>query len=277
MQFKTLADISVKDVANAFNKAFEDYAIKMHRTEEQMAQKIRAEHIDLSMSVGAFEGDQLVGFILFGLDIVNGERTMWDGGTGVHPDYRGQRLTQKMFEYILPRIKKANVKRILLEVLESNHSAYRIYENLGFKKTRMLHAYDGTITKLQQPKYDVTILNSFDIDALLNFSDWQPAWQQMNNRVLGWGDDITTIGVKDDDEIIAYTHYNPTTKRVFQFGVHKAYRRKGLGTALLSYICNHISPISIVNVDEHSTDAIAFLKTLGIAHFLDQYEMEMTL
>lgn len=277
MHFDTLNTVPISTVAAAFNKAFEDYAINMHRTDEQMAEKIHAESIDLSVSVGAFEGDDLVGFILFGLDTVRGALTMWDGGTGVVAEYRGQRLTQKMFEYMLPHIKEAGVKRILLEVLESNHSAYRIYENLGFRKTRVLHAYEGSVTTPQIPQHNISILDSFDIDALLSLGNWQPAWQQMNNRVKGWGNAITTIGIKQDDEVVAYAHYNPTTKRVFQFGVQEQHRRKGMGTALFNYICNHASPISIVNVDEQSTDAIAFLEAIGIAHYINQYEMEMML
>lgn len=274
MQFHTLENTTIKEVAEAFGKAFEGYAVSMQLSEEQMTGKIKAENIDLSMSVGAFDSGQLCGFILFGLDMVNGVKTMWDGGTGVLPEYRGQKLTQRMFEHILPAIKKNDVKRILLEVLEGNESAQRIYESLGFRTTRKLLVYNGSPKVVQPLKHNIEILTPYNPEELPAIGDWQPAWQQMNDRVAGWGDAITTIGIRDNEQMVAYAHFDASRKRVFQFGVAAQYRHTGMGTALFNYMAERCSPLSVVNVDEQLKDATSFLEGIGMEYFKSQYEME---
>ena len=279
MQFKTLGQTDFENIVEAFNDAFADYEIQLQRTKEELLQKIRVEDIDLSLSAGAFDGDTLVGFIFFGIDDhVNGIKTAWDGGTGVIPAYRGHKLTQRMFEFIQPALKQAGVKKILLEVLENNTGAYKIYESLGFRETRKLNAYKGILNGLSSVKYNVEILHPFDIDVLLNFGDFQPPWQQMNKRVNNWGDVISSIGIKHNNDIVAYARYNTTTKRVLQFAVSGKYRRKGMATALFHHIAgDNSTPVTVINVDNGSSETNAFLKTIGLNYFISQYEMEMIL
>ncbi len=277
MHIQSLDKTSTKAITEVFNKSFEDYKVPMHRTEAQMQEKIKAEYIDLSASVGTFDNEALVGFILFGVDTVDGRKTMWDGGTGVLKEYRGKSLTKQMFQVALEHAEKQNIKRILLEVLESNTTTYNIYESLGFKKVRLLHAYHGLPETNAEVKHQVEVIEHYDPTELSALCTWQPAWQQMDNRVKGWGDVITTIAIKDNEKVVAYTHYNNQTKRVFQFAVDNNHRRKGLGTALFNYISDNDTELSIVNIDERSTDALAFLEAIGIKHFISQYEMELTL
>lgn len=277
MHIQSLDKTSTKAITEVFNKSFEDYKVPMHRTEAQMQEKIKAEYIDLSASVGAFDNETLVGFILFGVDTVDGKKTMWDGGTGVLKEYRGKSLTKQMFQVALEHAEKQNIKRILLEVLESNTTAYNIYESLGFKKVRLLHAYHGLPDTNAEVKYHVEVMKDYNPKELSALCTWQPAWQQMDNRVTGWGDAITTIAIKDNEKVVAYAHYNTETKRVFQFAVDNNHRRKGFGSALINYISDNDTELSIVNIDERSTDALAFLEAIGIKHFISQYEMELTL
>lgn len=274
MHFKTLEHTPIKTISEVFSEAFEDYSVSMQLSEIDMTRKIKAESINLKLSVGAFDDDQLVGFILFGVDTVNGVNTMWDGGTAVLKKYRGQRATQQMFYYILPIVQKNEVKRILLEVLEGNKPAYRIYQNLGFKITRKLLAYKGTPVNKSQSKYEIDVIDVYNADELLNMGAWEPAWQQMNERVAGWDDAITTLAIIIDKRICAYAQIDISRKRIFQFAVEKERRRQGLGTALFACMKELCSSLSVVNVDERSHDAIAFLEAIGMKHFISQYEME---
>lgn len=273
MHFNTLDKVSISTLCSVFNTAFADYAIPFQLTADSLSAKINAEHIDLSLSVGAFDNDHLAGFILFGIDDVNGVRTAWDGGTGVIPECRGQKLTQRMFEYARPLLQQAGVKKVLLEVLETNTTAYNIYEQIRFKKTRMLHAYQGQPSIKKNKAYAIEVVSTYDADHLLNMGNWQPAWQQMNNRVKGWSNDITTIVIQDKSKICAYAHYSPKRGRVFQFAVDSAHRRQGMATAIFDYMYDSYTPLSIVNVDEVSSDAVAFIKAIGIEFYMSQYEM----
>lgn len=271
----TLKDVSIPQLTNAFNSAFEGYAVPMRMSEDQLIQKIHAECIDLSLSAGAFDNNEIVGFILIGIDTVDGVKTAWEGGTGVLKGYRGKRLSVQIFEYIFPVLKASGVKRIQIEMLETNEPMYRIHSGLGFNVTRKLHAYKGIPSGKPNPNHRVEILTDPDIESLKMMDDWQPAWQQMNKRVAGWGDKITTIGIKDNDNIVAYAHYDAERNRVFQFAVDNQYRRRGMGTAMFQYMSKGTESLSVINVSQHSQDARAFLDATGLQNFINQYEMSM--
>lgn len=276
MQFITLAQTDIATISDTFNHAFADYEIPLQFTPETLQQKIYAEDIDLSVSLGAFDNGILVGFIFFAIDTVDNIITAWDGGTGVIPTYRGQQLTQKMFAAILPTLQNKGVKRVLLEVLENNAGAKKIYEKIGFETIRTLHAYKGTIAKTP-PKYIIEILHNPDFESLSKLGDWQPAWQQMNKRVQNLGDMVATICIKDENNnIVACAHYNKNTKRVYQFATAKANRRKGMATALFNYIAHdNLTPVSIINTDADSANSNAFMKAIGLNLFISQYEMRV--
>lgn len=276
MYFGTLNQTTVENLADTFNEAFADYALPMQFSPDALNNKIRVEDIDLSLSVAAFDNDRPVGFILFGIDTVDGQLCAWDGGTGVIPGYRGLRLTHRMFEHILPILKEHGAKKILLEVLKSNEQAHSIYQRIGFNITRELHAYKGNIAGQPLQQHYVEELIDADTDALLQMGDWTPAWQQMSKRVRNWGDAIVTYGIKDNGKIVAYAHLNKTNKRVIQFAVDKTYRRKSAATALFHHMANG-EPLTIVNVDDSCESSNLFLNAVGIHSFISQYEMAMNL
>ncbi len=282
MEFATLEHTPIGLLTEAFNNAFADYELPLQYTPETLQQKINVEGINLDMSVGAFDNGTLVGFTFFAVDKLNNVLTAWDGGTGVIPGYRGQKLTQRMFDHIRPVLENAGVKRVLLEVLQNNTGAYRIYEKIGFRTVRSLNAYRGAVKKTSSVQYKIEILHSYDAGQLLSMADWQPSWQYTNYVVRNWGDPIITIGIKKDGAVVAYAHYTTltrqgsTTMRVMQFAVDKNHRRLGMGTALFNYIAGDNSiPVSVINVDATSESSNAFMKAAGMEHFISQYEMEI--
>lgn len=276
MRFGTLDQTTIETLATTFNEAFADYELPLQFSADALKNKINVEDIDLSLSVAAFDGDKPVGFILFGIDEVDDVVCAWDGGTGVIPGYRGQKLTHQMFDYILPRLKERGAKKILLEVLKNNTNAFAIYQRIGFKKLRELHAYKGHVARLPLHQHIVEELNNPDVDQLLKIADWTPAWQQMNKRVRNWGDAVATYCIRDNGNIVAYAHVNKNTGRILQFAVDKAYRRKSMGTVLFQHLANG-NAVTIVNVDDSCPNSNLFLNAIGLHPFISQYEMEMTL
>lgn len=277
MLFRTLEHTPIDILTAAFNNSFADYEIPLQFTPQALQDKIRNEDIDLRLSVGAFDGDVLAGFIFFGIDTINGVKTAWDGGTGVVAAYRGQQLTQKMFAHMVPVFKEMGVQRGLLEVLKNNTGAKKIYEKIGFSTIRELHAYKGQVNKAA-PQHKVEVLNNPDMAALSALGDWQPAWQQMNKRVQNFGDMVETVVVKAGDDIAAYAHYNKATKRVYQFVTAKQHRRKGMATALFHYIAgDNTIPVMFVNIDGNDEASNAFLPAIGMPLVISQYEMDMVL
>lgn len=273
MLLKSLENTSIVDIVNAFNQSFADYELPFQFTTETMQQKIRFEDIDLRYSVGAFDNDKLVGFIFFGID----GTTAWDGGTGVIPAYRGQKLTQRMLEYSFPILKAQGINHVLLEVLENNVGARNIYERAGFSITRKLHGYKGQVNIDKTHSYNIEVLIDPDFRMLSKLGGFKFAWQQMDKRIQNRADIITTIGIRDNNEIVAYMHFDAGASRVHQFGTVESHRRKGLATALFQYLAqNCTAPILVVNIEDAS-EANTFIQSTGLAHLISQYEMEMFL
>lgn len=276
MHFSTLEHTRIGDITACMNAAFAEYEISIQWTDESLQQKMRIEDIDLSLSVGAFDNDTLAGVILMGADDNN--RRVWDGGTGVIPAYRGQKLTEKMFAHILPILRQAGAQLMLLEVLKNNKGAYIVYERLGFRPTRLLHAYKGEITITANSNYTIELLNSYEADELAKLWDWQPAWQQMNQRITNRGTSVTTIGIRLYGKIAAYAHYDSAACRAHQFAVAKEHRRKGLGSALFRHIADACTgPLLIINIDAGSDNTNVFLQAIGLQQHISQYEMTMEL
>ncbi|MBS1771566.1 MAG: GNAT family N-acetyltransferase [Bacteroidetes bacterium] len=274
MEFHRLHHTTIPELTDAFNKAFENYEVSMQLTPEMMQDKLKAERIDLEKSIGAYD-DGLVGFILFGYDDVNGKKVMWDGGTGVIASHRGQKLTERMFEQALPIAAQNDVQQMLLEVLVNNTVAEKIYEKLGFKIVRKLHCYKGipTDTTLHHHVEDIT---GCDIDALTEHHDWTPTWQHMNSGVRNSGNAIKSIGIKTNGSIVAYTHYNTVKNRILQLAVDRGHRRKKMGATLINHIyANSTRPIMAINIDANDEVMNSFLKSIGLQHFISQYEMSM--
>lgn len=51
----------------------------------------------------------------------------------VHPDYRGRGIGTSLVSKLIESAKNKNIKRLFLEVRESNKVAQKIYKKLGFK------------------------------------------------------------------------------------------------------------------------------------------------
>src|SRR5690606_30907384 len=120
MEIKTLESIPLSVIAETFNKSFSDYSIPISYTNENFEKKVLSEGIDLKYSPGAFIDGELVGFILHGLDEINGVLRVFNAGTGVVPYHRGKFIIGKLYDYILPVLEKQGYKHHQLEVLEEN-------------------------------------------------------------------------------------------------------------------------------------------------------------
>ncbi|MEM7573124.1 MAG: GNAT family N-acetyltransferase [Bacteroidota bacterium] len=103
---------------------------------EQLKAKIEIENIDLDISVGAFDNGKLVGFILHGFRRINGRNLVYNGGTGVLPEKRGNNLTIRMYNFILPFFHKLKIHSLQLEVISNNLYAINAYKKVGFSYLR---------------------------------------------------------------------------------------------------------------------------------------------
>lgn len=275
MEFRTLTNVSVDEILTVFNLSFSDYIVPFHLTKEVLTSKIAAEKLDMDISVGGFEDGKLVSFILQSEAIEDGQKIIYNGGTGVIPESRGKGLVRKMYDFIIPVLKERNAEVLLLEVIEGNAAAIRAYENLGFKIVRKLLCFRGNI-RSEQENAEITIkkMAEFQWDSLRSFWDIEPSWQGSVYVLDPMPEIYTTMGAYADDKLVGYIIYNPTARKVLQIAVHKEYRKQGIGRMLFKTIVDG-SPIAINNVDDVSKETKEFLdQKIGLENWLSQFEMK---
>lgn len=279
MTFLTLEKISTDELLEVFNHSFSDYLVPFHLTKEQLENKIKSENIRMDLSAGVFENNKLAGFVLHGYDVINNIATAYNGGTGVIPDLRGKGLTGKMYEYVIPVLKQKGIKKITLEVIQENKPAIQVYQKTGFAIKRTLTCYKGSTTiQNKRQEFEIHPLKDYNWDLLQSFWDWEPSWQNSVTAVSNLQQTNISTGIFKEDKLSGYIIFNPITKRVQQFAVHKAFRKQGAGRLLFENIAAiNNNEITLINIDDTSTETASFLTKQGLTIFVKQYEMEMGL
>lgn len=230
---KTLESISLQRLLEAFNAAFSDYFIKMQLTEDSLHSKIIAENILLQYSAGVFDEEELVGFILTGIDTIDKNKTAYNAGTGVHPAFRGHGYTKKMYQFLIPLLSKNFVFHHQLEVMLQNHFAIKVYESVGFTRQRRLHCYRGVLNITQYNKDVDILISSIPAESdVRSFWNELPTWQNTTGAIARNKDQHQCVAAFHLNKIVGYAIFVPLTMRIKQFAVSPGMRRKGIGNAI---------------------------------------------
>ncbi|OUL63231.1 GNAT family N-acetyltransferase [Flavobacterium sp. AJR] len=280
MEVKSLENIDIKDLLAVINLSFSDYIVPFSLNLEQLKTKISAENIKLDLSIGVYAEDKLVGFMLHALNTTNEEFVAYNAATGVVPDYRGKGLVGKMYDILVPKLENLGVKQMVLEVIEGNHPAIRVYEKMGYTIHRKLDCFKGKVPALDiNPKVDIKNLKETQWELFKSFWDIEPSWQ---NDIMAVSNSIEfsqILGAYINDALVGYAIYNPTSKKINQVAVAPNYRRKGIGTSLFNHINNALdqNELLVYNVQNSSAEAKGFIKNLNIPYTISQFEMKRNL
>ena len=273
---KTLESLKKGALLNCFNAAFSDYLIPLKLTAENLKSKIIAENIDLKKSVGAFKEDKLIGFVIHGIKREGYIKLAYNGGTGVIPSERGNGLTIKMYDFIIPKLQQAGISQLILEVISNNHPAIKSYQKIGFKTTRRLICYRGEI-KIKKVNTEIQIhpITKPDWQAIGQLGEVEPSWQNSNTAIQNLGETMEILGAYRDQNICGYIVLNKSNNRIVQLAVHPERRHEKVGTAILNHVCNNYSnSTSMINVDANHESINKFLVYSGLTNFLEQKEMK---
>lgn len=280
MVIHDLEGISIIHLHHTFNKAFSDYVLPMHVTLQQLAENIQRDGIDFRYSVGAFADGQLVGFILQSLGDWNGVKTAYNGGTGVVPAYRGNRITRRCYEYIIPHLQAAGTRQCLLEVIATNQIAIRTYQSIGFEQNRGFICYKAELKDIpvmdrrQLPGIEIKEISMPDWQQVQQFWDFTPSWQYSIPSIQRLIGKISILGAFDQGQLVGYTAIVRSTNRIAQFAVAESHRGQGIGQGLFYHLAKNASgPLVAINVDESCAGANKFLKASGFTCFIRQFEM----
>lgn len=278
MEFKTLENTSVSEIVETFNLAFSDYVTPLQLTLQQLQNKIIAEDINLHWSVGAFKNDKLVGYILHGLR----DNTLYNGGTGVVPEFRGKQITKKLYAFIFEKIKNSDISSIQLEVITENKKAINIYEQVGFEKVRTLNCYKGVLNfeSFISSKDDLEFVET-DLKSIDSTLDYNASWQNNNSSLYNLSklEDIKCFHLLHEKKNIGFVIYNNTSRKIHQIKIcQNDFDREIISKELFHFLSKKYSNSFVAtNIDNSSRITNQIFESVKLECFLQQYEMIMKL
>ena len=277
MEITSLEATEFTVLHRAFLNAFSDYVVKMQPDEDQLRELFARRGVDLSLSAGAFADNTLVGFTFNALGQYQNVMTAYDAGSGVLPAYRRQGISDKIFQFLIPRLTAAGVEHYLLEVIEQNVAAVKLYEKIGFRFSRKFDVFVGTPQVSESSLFEIHEIQP-DWERWREMWDWEPSWQNSSDSLQRSRKEKLFRGVFLEDRCIGYGILFPESGDVPQFCVDRKFRGRGAGKLLMHALQNLSSvPLRFINLDSSSEPTIHFMESCRIPRFGCQLEMRLIL
>ncbi|ALJ01432.1 GNAT family N-acetyltransferase [Rufibacter tibetensis] len=280
MTFAFAESASVGQLCTLFNNAFSDYVQPMVLTEPIMEMKLLRDGLTPEVAPLAMQDYTPVGFIFNSLGTWQGKRTAYNAGTGVVPEARGKALTQQMYQFCVPLLRKLGVEQCLLEVIQENTRALKVYQSLGFEIIRSLRCFRGSKEDLAWHSHapeEVSFqkVSSPDWPLYQTFWDMEPSWQHHTAAVDRSINYVRIVEANVKDQCVGYGVVYPMTGSIAQLAIAPEWRNKGIGQALLQELVSLTSSpmVSVINVDGRGESTLQFLQNRKIQEILGQYEM----
>ncbi|HZG78928.1 MAG TPA: GNAT family N-acetyltransferase [Paenibacillus sp.] len=184
LRFKPLADVPLSVAVAAWNECFADYYVPIALDVAAFAAvKLGGEDIHPELSSFAFaEGrDAPIGFVLNALRTIDGALVAWNGGTAVHPDYRGRGVGAALLERATSTYRAQGVRTALLEAFVQNEGAIRLYRRFGYETFDTVHGMEATGDVDFGSAQSATRIEARPASAIdgLRFAPETPQWQTM--------------------------------------------------------------------------------------------------
>jgi len=224
------------------------------------------------ISAAAFDGDEMVGFILHTSNIYQGIPTAYNGGTGVIPGFRNQSAAEQIYSYLLPKIRSKFVARVVLEVLENNQKAISLYEKIGFTFKRKFKCYK--MTKELDTNNELNIVEGSISQVDFSSNDFNPSFVDSEEHLKKGAEKV--LLAKNEEKIVGHLILQPHIGRISQVSVVRNHRGEGIGEALIRSAQEYTNKqLFIMNIPDDEFGFDAFLKSCGFENQVNQFEMEL--
>jgi ribosomal protein S18 acetylase RimI-like enzyme len=257
--------------------SYSDYFFPVEISEEQFDNHIRQNAVDLARSIGAFIDGKMVGYTLCGFGKWNGKNTTYISGTGVIPNFRQRGIGGKMFEILIPKIAEIGFEQMLLEVIDRNVNALKLYRKLGFELSRKLEFFEQPESLKLNPNKSVEIRKIEDPhwSVFEKFWDGKPSWQFSSEAIQREMLRKEIYAAFSDDKLVGYCICG-AKGIISQLAVDKVHRRKGIAAAILATILTDSKEkknLRFTNIDSTLHETIGFITHLEFAPTFVHLEM----
>jgi GNAT superfamily N-acetyltransferase len=185
---------SYAELAELFTRGYEGYFVPMHFDERTLRYMVDAWDIDLSRSRVAPDAG------LCNLAI-RGDRG-WIGGIAVVPEQRRHGVGRALMEAVI----ELAPPTVLLEVIEANEPAIKLYESLGFEKTRVLEVWRVEAPLVPGTKAEQSLLGQSGLPWQREDASLPPDYERVEvdgGAMLFRGGTVFQLEARDEDAAVA--------------------------------------------------------------------------
>lgn len=271
MTVKKLSSISFDELLDSFLVAFENYFVEMPSNRDYYKERWKIAKVNLNLSYGMFNKEKLIGFIIHAIDKRNGILSAFNVGTGVIPEYRGQKIVKSIYDYALNDLEQNGILNSCLEVITENKIATRSYQSVGFEICKTYKCFSGIIK-----------VENNDQFKILEMSQDKINWKNLpNQECYSWDNQRETI-IRDQYKFFqvlsdgipeSFFIIKPDNGYLAQFDLMNT-ENKGWNR-LFSAIKQVSNTIKINNVDVQLKNKINYLNKVGLENTVDQYLMNL--
>lgn len=224
----------VAELVDLLNRGFEEYFIPIHFTNALFMNMLHKDGIDLSASRVLLADDHPCGMALIAPR--GARRTSRLAAMGIVKEARGKRAGSWFMKKLIDEACERGDREMVLEVIEQNEPAVKLYRNYGFENVRRLvgYSYQGEDTE-QNKRGELREIDLREMGKLITeygLSDlpWQLSGEsitQMNPAPRAYCDGQGYIAIS-----------NPEAEHVVIWSllVEPEARGHGLGSALLQRV-----------------------------------------
>lgn len=273
MDCRLLTPQDFTNLYETFKSAFSNYFVNFQPNREEFDHRIhRKIHVNNDISAVALDGENMLGFILHTSNIYQGIPTAYNGGTGVLPGFRNQKFAEQLYEFLIPKIQSKFLARILLEVVENNENAIKLYEKIGFTFKRRFLCYKQVDTVKRESIHEVREGDISELD--FNFMDFDSSFLDSEEH-LNLGSEKVLVCYKNTD-LAGYLIFQPHLGRISQIATSRLFRHEHVGESLIIAAQKLTQKtLTIMNIPEDEVGFDAFLKKSGFENQVNQFEMEL--
>lgn len=275
MEFRRMDGIALADLHAAFVDAFSEYDVPMTVSQDALQQMMTIRDYHPGMSVGCFDAGQLVGFVLVGIRGTDGERRAYDVATGVVRSHQNQHIGSQLVTAVIEGLRAQGVVSFVLEVLEQNTAAQRLYERQGFVVERRFACYQRPFPAARAMPSGWHVLDTLprDIDET-HYNGYVPSWQQALASYRTAPSDYVVVGKHEADLLTAYALVQRHNGSVMQIGILPEWRARVRVMEAVEAMAaqTDAATLRFVNVEDTSWLAPQ-LEESGWTAFVYQYEM----
>jgi ribosomal protein S18 acetylase RimI-like enzyme len=282
IKYESLKNIGLKEVYDVFIDAFSNYQIKLDVSYEKFSNMMKRRSVDFSVSMGIFDGNKLIGFVLNGKRIISNKLTAYDAGTGILQDYQGLKLGKKMLQKNIELLEKNNFDKYILEVITTNEKAFKLYQSFGFKIARKFECFKNTTMSINEfePNTNIKVgkieFSNINWDKVTSYFDFNLSWQ---NSATSIKEDVTKFLIFQavyKKQSVGYGIIETKTGDIPLLAVNKKYRNRLIGSMILKKMKEeaYASNLSILNIPPECSHISNFLDKHNFENFAQQYEME---